>query len=89
MCLFSNATDWWVEEHATRKVSIAPLRERCLLLEVTLDGREVLLLQSIMILLISCSEMLIVIHCIEGTCPTAPHGVSQDLSLIVFTASCV
>jgi hypothetical protein len=84
--LFSNTTDWWIEEYATREVSIAPLRERCLLLEVTLDSREVLLLQNVMILLISCSEMIIILHCIEGAWPTATHGISQGLSLIVLAA---
>ena len=42
--ILSYSTDWWVKEDATGEVSIAPLRKRCFLLEITLDIGKVLLL---------------------------------------------
>ena len=57
---WSNSARRRVEEDTAREVGIAPLCEGCLLLEVSLDVGEILCIQPIMILLVCCTEMLVV-----------------------------
>ena len=79
MSIDSDATDRWIEEDSTGEVCIAPLREGCLLLEVSLDRREVLLLEHVVDLLISRSEVfvLLIVYRVIGAPCAALHGVTH------------
>ena len=56
----SETADGRVKEDATREVGIAPLSEGCLLFEISLDSREVLLLWRFEILVIGRLEVIVI-----------------------------
>ena len=56
----SNSINRRVEENTAGEVRVAPLSERRLLLEILFYGREVLLLENIVVALICCTEVLVV-----------------------------
>ena len=78
-CVDSDATDRWIEEDSAGEVCIAPLCEGCLLLEVSFDRREVLLLEHVVDLLISRSEVfvLLIVYRVIGAPSTALHRVTH------------
>lgn len=69
----SDAADRRVEEDAAAEVSIAPLREGSLLLEVALHGRKVLLLQLVEVALVSRTEVVL----LKNAAVAIPHRVAQ------------
>ena len=56
----SNSINRRVKENTAGEVRVAPLSERRLLLEILFYGREVLLLENIVVALICCTEVLVV-----------------------------
>ena len=68
--IWSDATDRRIKEDTSREVSVTPLCEGSLFLEVSLDCREILLLKHIVNLLISRLEVLVllIVDCIVSTC---------------------